>query len=489
MADRTSELYINGKWTPGSGTEQLTVMNPATEAVIGTVPQASGEDILDAIRAARTAFDEGPWPRMSATQRSVVLIRMGEIMQRRYDELIELNIAEAGATRALSHYLQVALPIEAWLDTANRVLPRYDFEIPVAANVVPGVGIGQGIVSREPFGVASLITPFNFPFMLNAFKIVAALAAGCTTILKPSPYTPFQAFVFAEMAEEAELPAGVLNIVTGDLPASEELTRNPMIDLVSFTGSDVVGRKVYSQASDSLKKVILELGGKSANIICEDADLSEAIENVIGNTIAHCGQGCALLSRTLVHESIHDEVVAAVTAALPQVTVGDPVDASVMMGPLIRGQQRLRVEGMIADAVADGADVAFGGGRPAGLDKGFFLEPTLLTGVRNDMRIAQQEVFGPVNAVIPFTDDNDAVRIANDSDYGLGGGVWSGDTVRALGIARRIRTGGVFINGGGASVSPHVPFGGYKQSGLGREWGNWGMEEYLQHKTIEWSAR
>lgn len=489
MADRTGKLYIDGEWTAGTGDEQLTVINPASEEVIGTCPEASMGDMLAAITAARRAFDEGPWPRTPPAERAAVLVRMGEIMQRRSAELVELNIAEAGTTRMLANHLQVGVPLATWMDMATRVLPRYEFDQPVVPQVVPGLGIGQGIIAREPFGVAALITPFNFPFFLNVFKVAPALAAGCTTILKPSPYTPFEAFVIAEIAEEAGLPPGVLNVVTGGLEPSTELTRNRMVDLVSFTGSDVVGRKVYTQAAEGLKKVVLELGGKSANIICADADLERVVADVIRGFTLHAGQGCALLTRTLVHESLHDDLVAALTRALPNVTVGDPADEATAMGPLIREQQRVRVEELIRAAVDEGAEVAFGGGRPPGLDKGFFVEPTLFTGVRNDMRIAREEVFGPVGVVIPFRDEDEAVRLANDSDYGLGGGVWSADTANALGIARRLRTGQVAINGGGVGLSPHVPFGGYKQSGLGREWGAFGLEEYLQHKAIQWSVR
>lgn len=486
---RCQKLFINGIWTDGAARTELSVINPATEQPVGTVPEATVDDARAAIEAARVAFDEGPWPRMPPAERASVLLRMGEIMQRRFAELVELNIAEAGSTQMLANTLQVGIPTQSWLDMATRVLPRYEFDRPVTPNILPGMGIEQGIISREPYGVAALITPFNFPFTLNSWKLAPALAAGCTTILKPSPLTPLEAFVFAEIAEEAGLPPGVLNVVTGDLAAGEELTSNPMVDMVSFTGSDAVGRKVYGQAAESLKKVVLELGGKSANIICEDADIAEVVGSVVQNMTLHSGQGCALLTRTLVHESLYDDLTSALVAALSNITVGDPADANTLMGPLVSAQQRSRVEDLINNAVGEGATLAHGGGRPAGLSTGFYLEPTLFTGVGNHMRIARQEIFGPVGVVIPFRDDDEAVRIANDSEYGLGGGVWSRDTVRALAIARRLRTGGVWINGAGLGLSQHVPFGGYKQSGLGREGGLWGLEEYLQQKAIQWMVR
>ncbi|WP_231611386.1 aldehyde dehydrogenase family protein, partial [Rhodococcus sp. CX] len=332
------------------------------------------------------------------------------------------------------------------------------------------------------------ITPFNFPFFLNVFKVAPALAAGCTAVLKCSPYTPFEALVFGEVAEAAGLPDGVLNIITGDVEAGAALTTNPGVDIVSFTGSDTVGTKVYGQSAQSLKKVVLELGGKSANILLDDADLDDVMQSVLGGFITHAGQGCALLTRILVHESLHDELVARVKMALDYVTVGDPADPAVTMGPLIRETQRRRVEELIRVGQDEGAEIAYGGGRPAGLDKGFFVEPTLFVGVDNSMRIAQTEVFGPVGVVIPIRDDEDAVRIANDSPFGLAGGVWSSDPLRAHGIARRLRTGMVVVNGGGGGLSPDGPFGGYKRSGIGREFGAAGLSEFLQHKTIQWPA-
>jgi len=484
-------LFIDGQWVDASGDETVSVLNPATEAEIGVVPQASTDDAVKAIAAARTAFDEGPWPRMSARERAAIMARMADILYRRWDELIALNVAEAGSTQALAQFLQVGAGLESFRDYAERVLPAFQFERPMMPYIGAGgtMGIGQGVTHREAIGVASLITPFNFPLFLNLFKLGPALAAGCTTILKPSPDTPLEALILGEVAQEAGLPDGVLNIITGDIDASTELTRNPMVDMVSFTGSDAVGRKVYSQASETLKKVVLELGGKSANIIYEDADLDKVVADVVGGFIVHCGQGCSLLTRTLVHESIHDEVVAGVKAALDYVKVGDPADPETTMGPLISAAQRQRVEALVRTGQDEGAQIAYGGGRPSGRDAGYFFEPTLFVGVDNSMTIARREVFGPVGVVIPFSDDDEAVRLANDSDFGLGGGVWSADPVRAYNTAKRMRTGMVVVNGGGGGgLSPYSPFGGYKQSGLGREWGEAGLEEFLQHKSITWGA-
>jgi aldehyde dehydrogenase (NAD+) len=483
-AVRTPNLYIDGTWVGSTGAETLEVINPATEELIGTVPQATPADVHRAIAAARKAFDAGPWPRMTPAERAAILANMAAELDRRRAELIELNIAEAGSTRALAEFLQIVTPIEHLADLAARVMPRFDFE--AAMLPVVGRGIGQGIVLREPYGVAALVTAFNFPFYLNLFKSGPALAAGCTVVLKCSPYTPLEALVLGEAAEVAGLPPGVLNIITGDIDAGEALTRHPDVDIVSFTGSDVVGRKVYGQGAETLKKVVLELGGKSANIILDDVDLDKVLESVLGGFITHAGQGCALFTRILVHHSLHDELVARVKAVLDFITVGDPSDPSVMMGPLIREVQRERVEALIRNGLDEGAQLAHGGGRPAHLDRGFFLEPTLFVGVDNAMTIARKELFGPVGVVIPFRDEQEAIDIANDSDYGLAAGVWSGDPARALRVARRLRTGMVVVNGGGGGLNPCGPFGGYKQSGIGRETGEYGMAEFLQHKAIHW---
>ncbi len=486
MVTSISQLYIDGTWVDSVSESIIDVLNPATEEVIGRVPQATVAEVTRAIEAARRAFDEGPWPTMSPHERAQVLRKMADVMEKRRAELVDLNIAESGSTRALAEYLQVGIPIEHLRDMAERILPSFEFERGVLPTI--GQGIGQGVVVREPAGVAALISAYNFPLFLNVMKVAPALAAGCTVVLKPAPATPLEALVLGEIADEAGLPPGVLNIVTGGIDAGRELTTNPKIDLVSFTGSDTVGRLVYEQAAPSLKKVVLELGGKSANIVCEDADLAKAAQSVIGNMVTHAGQGCSLLTRTLVHRTRCDELIAMVTAGLGMIKVGDPAEPYIQMGPLISAEQRDKVESLIASGIEQGARIAFGGGRPAGLGNGYFVEPTLFVDVDNSMEIAQKEFFGPVGVVIPFDDDDHAVRLANDSDFGLGGGVFSADTVRALGIAKRIRTGMVGINGGGGGVTPHVPFGGYKQSGLGREWGAAGLEEYLQTKSITWSA-
>jgi acyl-CoA reductase-like NAD-dependent aldehyde dehydrogenase len=484
VQELTFGLFVDGRWSDGEGNEVISVVNPATEQQIGSTPLGSVSDARRALQAARRAFDEGPWPQMSPMARAEALMRMVEGLRSRYDRLVDLSVAEAGSTRALAHFLQVATPIDHFADLVERVLPRFDFETGMAPLLGPT--LSQGVVLREPVGVATLITAYNFPLFLNLFKVAPALAAGCTAVLKPSPYTPLEALILGEIAEEADLPPGVLSVITGDLEASRELTTNPMVDVVSFTGSEVVGRQVNCQAAESFKRVVLELGGKSANIICADADLDKAAADVVAGFTVHAGQGCSLLTRTLVHSSRHDELVSRVQKILATITVGDPADEGVAMGPLIRENQRAKVEAMIERAQREGAQIAYGGGRPAHLAAGYFVEPTLLVDVHNAMEIAREEVFGPVGVVIAFDDDQEAVRLANDSNFGLGGGVWSADATKAYAIARRLRTGTVSVNGGAGALNPEAPFGGYKHSGLGREWGSFGLEEFLEHKAVTW---
>ncbi|MFD9430092.1 aldehyde dehydrogenase family protein [Streptomyces sp. NPDC060002] len=485
----SSQLYIDGRRTDGRSDTPVLVRNPATEETVAEVPGSSPADVRQAVEAARRAFDEGPWPRMRPAQRAAVLLRMADEMERRLPELVAVNMAEAGSVRALAETLQTRVPVTHLRDMAERVIPAFAWERPMDATIAPGVGISQGVLRREAFGVCALISAYNFPFFLSMMKVIPALAAGCTAVLKPAPATPLESLLIGDFADAAGLPPGVLNIVTGDVEAGRELTTHPMVDLVSFTGSDTVGRMVHTQAAASLKKVVLELGGKSASLVRADGDLGGAVRSALLGITTHAGQGCSLLTRTLVHESVHDEFVARLTAALTEVRVGDPADPSTTMGPLISEAQRDRVEKLIRVGEEEGARLAHGGGRPAGLDRGFFVEPTLFADVHNDMTVARTEFFGPVGVVIPFATDEEAVRIANDSPYGLAGAVWSADTVAAYELASRIRTGGVTINGGSAGVNPRAAFGGYKQSGLGREWGEFGLDEYLQTKTVSWAAR
>ncbi|MFD3309515.1 aldehyde dehydrogenase family protein [Streptomyces sp. NPDC058694] len=485
----SSQLYIDGRRTDGESEARLVVRNPATEQTIAEVPQSALTDVRQAIEAARRAFDEGPWPRMKPGERAAVLLRMAEEMEHRLPDLVAVNMAEAGSVRPLAESLQTRVPVAHLRDMAERVMPAFAWERPMDPTIAPGIGISQGVLRREAFGVCALISAYNFPFFLSMMKVIPALAAGCTAVLKPAPATPLESLLIGDFADAAGLPPGVLNIVTGDAEAGRELTTHPMVDLVSFTGSDTVGRTVYAQAAASLKKVVLELGGKSATIVRADGDLDGAVRSALTGITTHAGQGCSLLTRTLVHESVHDELVARLTAALAEVRVGDPADPSTTMGPLISEAQRDKVEKLIRVGEEEGARLACGGKRPAGLDRGYFVEPTLFTGVDSKMTIARTEFFGPVGVVVPFATDEEAVRIANDSPYGLAGAVWSADTVAAYDMASRIRAGGVTLNGGSAGVNPRAAFGGYKQSGLGREWGEFGLDEYLQTKTVSWAAR
>lgn len=480
----TGQMFIGGGWVDSASDVAVPVINPATETVIARVPQGSVTDIEKAIRSAKRAFDEGPWPRMRPTERSKLMLKMADAIERRKEEIIQLNMSEAGSTRMVAENAQFAAPLTQFTDMAERVLLGFPFEqgmLPLDGNI-----LSQGVVLREPAGVAALITPFNFPFLLNLNKLGPALAAGCTAILKPSPYTPLEAFVLGEVAEEVELPPGVLNVVTGDQAAGEALTSSTSVDIVSFTGSDVVGRKVMGQAAETVKRVVLELGGKSANIIFADADLGRAASDAVAGFTLHCGQTCTALTRVLVQREVYDDVVAAAADALSKIKVGDPNSDGVNMGPLISHAQRERVEGFIRRSSDDGGRVVYGGGRPTGLDQGWFIEPTLIEGVSNDSPIAQEEIFGPVGVAIPFDTLDQAVQLANETRYGLGGSVWSGDAKKAFHVARQLRTGNVRVNGGAGGLNPTAPFGGYKESGLGREYGAAALNEFLETKSVTW---
>lgn len=481
-------LYIDGEWAAAD--ERDTVINPADETVLGEAPVGDAKHVEAALAAAHAAFHNGPWPHLSAAERQAKLTQFLDAIDRRSGEIIDLIVAEAGATRALAQFLQYGVPMKHARTTLEVMMRPAQTSLPI--DLTPAADgstvLGMTVLSREPVGVVSAITPYNFPFFLNVGKIIPALAVGCTVVLKPSPFTPFEALILGQIAEEVGLPRGVLNIVTGGAEVGAALTTDKRVDLISFTGSDKVGAAIQAQAAPTLKRVLLELGGKSALIVRSDADIAQAAAAGVMGFTAHCGQGCALTTRHLVHNSIKDQYIAAVTQIVAGMKIGNPNDPSVALGPLIREQARARSESYVDIARSEGARLVIGGKRPAGLDKGFYYEATLFDDVDNSHRIAQEEVFGPIGVVIGFDSDEEAIRIANDSDFGLGGGIFSRDAGKAYEMALAMRVGGVSINGGSGTMSSHAPFGGIKRSGYGREYGIEGLNEFTYMKTIGFHA-
>ncbi|HCW62088.1 MULTISPECIES: aldehyde dehydrogenase family protein [Sphingobium] len=481
-------LYINGEWVTTTQTEA--VINPATEGNIGDAPVGTSAHVEAAIAAAHEAFHKGPWPRLSQRERQAKMSEFLDAIDRRAQEIIALIVAEAGSTQMLAQFLQYGIPMQharAAIELSGRpaITP---LPVETTPNAQGTTTLGAGVKVRDPVGVVSAITPYNFPFFLNVGKVVPALLMGNTVILKPSPYTPFEALILGEIADEVGLPRGVFNIVTGDVAAGEALTTDKRIDLVSFTGSDRVGSLIQAQAAPTLKRLVMELGGKSALIVRPDADLQGAAMNGLMGFTVHCGQGCALLTRHLVHNSVKAQYIETLKAMVAHVKVGDPADPTSTMGPLIREVARTRTQNYVDIALSQGARLVTGGKRPAGLDKGFFYEPTLFTDVENHHRIAQEEVFGPIGVVIGYDTDEEAITIANDSDFGLSGAVFSADVGKAYEIALQLRTGGVAVNGGGGKMSSYAPFGGIKRSGYGREYGYEGINEFTNIKTISFKG-
>jgi aldehyde dehydrogenase (NAD+) len=477
-----SRMLIDGKLTDSSSGKIFSNINPATEEVIGEVADATAEDMDRAIGAARQAFDETDWS-TNKELRTRCLQQLKDGLDRHREDMRPQIVAEVGTPIALTYAIQLDSCIDD-LQYDIDMLGTYEWESDLPVHEFMGQRSARRIL-REAVGVVGAITPWNFPFMLNLSKIGPALAAGNTVILKPAPDTPWSATAIGKIAaEETDLPPGVLNIVTAGDKAEigEVLTGDPRVDMISFTGSSMTGRRIMARGADTLKRVFLELGGKSANIILDDADFPSTVAS--GSMVCmHAGQGCAITTRMLLPRSRYDEGLELLKASFEGFAYGDPNDLSNLMGPLINERQRDRVLGYIEKGKAEGARLLVGGGRPANLPKGYFVEPTLFVDVDPDSTIAQEEIFGPVLAVIPFEDDDDAVRIANNSRYGLSGSVASGSLDRAMGVARRIRTGTISVNGG-QWFGPDSPFGGYKESGIGREHGVAGFEEYLETKTV-----
>ena len=477
-----ARMLIDGELVDAASGATFANVNPATEEVIGQVADGGAEDMDRAIAAARRAFDESDWA-TNHELRQRGLRQLHEALGKERETLRPQIVAEVGAPLMLTYAIQQDSCIDdmVWdIDCIDKI--EWEYDLPV--HEFFGQTSARRVV-REPVGVVGAITPWNFPFMLNLSKVIPALAAGNTVVLKPAPDTPWSATHIGKLvAEYTDIPAGVFNIVTSGDAANvgEMLTADPRVDMISFTGSTVIGKRIMARGAETLKRVFLELGGKSANIVLDDADIAAQCGG--GAMVCmHGGQGCAITTRMLLPRSRYDEGVELLKTAFENWSYGDPNDAANLQGPLISARQRERVLSHIEKAKADGARLLVGGGRPAHLEKGFYVEPTLFVDVDPDSALAQEEVFGPVLAVIPYDDDDDAVRIANNSKYGLSGAVNGGDLDRAYGIAKRIRTGTIAVNGG-QWFGPDSPFGGYRQSGLGREHGLAGFEEYLEMKTI-----
>jgi aldehyde dehydrogenase (NAD+) len=466
------KLYIGGAWTPSTSTTQLDVIDASNEEVLARVPEGTAADVDKAVAAARDAFES--WSQTSVEERAGFLSRISEGLAKRTDELAEIMAREVGMPLMLSKLIQVGLPT-ANFGTYAALVRQHTFEEQV----------GNSLVLREPVGVVGCITPWNYPLHQIAAKVAPALAVGCTVVLKPSEVAPINAFILAEIIHDVGLPKGVFNLVSGVGPVvGEAIAAHPSVDMVSFTGSTRAGKRVSEVAAQSVKRVALELGGKSANILLDDADFEKAVTNGINACYLNSGQTCSALTRMLVPRSKHDQAVAIAKRVAEAFTVGDPVHGKSKLGPLVSAAQQDRVRKYIRKGIEEGATLVTGGPeQPSDLSKGFYVRPTVFANVNNRMTIAQEEIFGPVLCIIPYDDEEDAVRIANDSIYGLAGGVWSSDPERAKRVARRMRTGQVEINGGRYNLL--APFGGYKQSGNGRELGRFGLEEFLETKSLQ----
>jgi aldehyde dehydrogenase (NAD+) len=470
------KLYIDGAWVPSSGTGSIDVFDSSNGEVIARIPDGTADDVDRAAQAARAAF-EG-WAATPAEERAKFCTRIAEGLSGRTDEIATVVTREAGMPKWLSAIIQAGLPINSF-NTAAQIAESYPYE----------ETLGNSLVVREPVGVVGAITPWNYPLHQIAAKVAYAIAAGCTVILKPSEVAPLDALILAEVIDEVGLPAGVFNLVTGTGPVvGEAIAAHPAVDMVSFTGSTRAGKRVAEVAAGTLKRVALELGGKSANVLLDDLDdqaFEKAVRDGVGKCYLNSGQTCTALTRMVVPaDRLADAERIAADEVATNYQPGDPFADGVRLGPLSSQAQVERVTGYIQKGLDEGAKLVAGGPeRPEGLDEGYFVQPTVFSEVRNDMTIAQEEIFGPVLSIIPYEGEDEAARIANDSAYGLAGGVWAGDAERAKAFARRIRTGQIEVNGG--AFNPNAPFGGFKNSGYGREYGPHGFEEFLEVKSMQ----
>jgi aldehyde dehydrogenase (NAD+) len=470
------KLYIDGAWVPSTGSGAIDVFDSTNGEVIAQIPEGTADDVDAAATAASAAFES--WSQTSPEERAKYCTRIAEGLGARVDEIATVITREAGMPKWLSSLVQAGLPINSF-NTAAQLAESYEYETQV----------GNSLVVREPVGVVGAITPWNYPLHQIAAKVAYAIAAGCTVVLKPSEVAPVDAFILAEVVHDAGLPAGVFNLVSGTGPVvGEAIAGHPKVDMVSFTGSTRAGKRVAEVAAQSLKRVALELGGKSANVLLDDLDdegFEKAVRDGIGKAYLNSGQTCTALTRMLVPTGrLSDAERIAADEVETKFQPKDPFAEGAMLGPLSSQAQVERVTGYIQKGIDEGAKLVTGGPeRPEGLDEGYYVRPTVFSDVRNDMTIAQEEIFGPVLSIIAYDDEDDAARIANDSAYGLSGGVWSADVDRAKAFARRVRTGQIEVNGG--AFNPSAPFGGYKNSGYGREYGVHGFEEFLEVKSMQ----
>jgi acyl-CoA reductase-like NAD-dependent aldehyde dehydrogenase len=476
------QLFIDGQWSAPDSGDAINVISPHSQEVIGRAALATAADVDRAVRAARSAFDDGPWPRMQPADRIAAINRLAELYKERRGDMAALITAEIGAPISFAKRAQVGIPQMMFAAFAG-LASGYDWQ-----ESRPGLYGNDIRINKQPVGVVAAVVPWNMPQFLTVCKIVPALLAGCCVVLKPAPESILDAQLLADIVAQAHLPQGVFNVVPGERAVGESLVSHPGVDKVSFTGSTVAGRQVAMACAQGLKQVSLELGGKSAAIVLDDADPAKVAGAIQSASLANSGQVCNALSRILVPADRQDEFVEALAAGMEAMTVGDPTDPATQLGPLVAERQQTRVRGYIDEGRREGARLVVGGADlPDGIDTGWYVRPTLFSNASNDMRIAREEIFGPVLTVIPYDTEDDAVRIANDSDYGLAGSVFTSDDDRGFGIATRVRSGTFGVNQG-YIMDPAAPFGGVKQSGYGRELGREGLESYLVSQSVSRAA-